>query len=172
MKFWSAREICLGEAMVDVKELITRRLAVLVGLDVSGINHAADMLTMQFGPLRQITTRRGTVKQVGAWALHVQCNWRIERAGETVGTRDDLSGPDDKARSAAERLDELLVKHGPTTVEGVLGSDSGGLWIAMSAGVRIVVTPNREEDEEDWRFFAPGADAAHFVIEGGRIGPG
>ncbi|CAN0625051.1 conserved protein of unknown function [Burkholderia multivorans] len=157
--------------MANVKELIARRLAVLVGLDVSAINHAADLLTIQFGPLRHATTRRGTVKQVGAWALHVQCNWQIERAGDIVATQDDLCGPDDKAHRAAERLDELFVKQGPTTVESVRGSESGGVWIALSAGMRIVITPNGVVDEEDWRFFAPGVDAAHFVIEGGRPDP-
>ena len=157
--------------MADIKELIARHLAVLVGLDVSGVNHAADMLTMQFGPLQQVTTLRGTLKQVGAWALHVQCNWQIEQAGAIVATQDDLSGSDDKAQGAAQCLDELLVKHGPTTVESVLGSDSGGVSIGMSTGLRIVITPNGAADEEDWRFFAPGVDAVHFVIEGGRIDP-
>ncbi|CAN0628481.1 protein of unknown function [Burkholderia multivorans] len=37
--------------------------------------------------------------------------------------------------------------------------------------MRIVITSNGVADEEDWRFFAPGVDAAHFVIEGGRIDP-
>jgi hypothetical protein len=158
--------------MADIKELIARRLAVLVGLDVSGVNHAANMLTLQFGPLQQVTTLKGALKKVGAWALHVQCSWQIQRAGSIVATQDDLSGPDDEAHRAAERLDELLVNHGSKTVESVLGSDSGGVSIALSKRLLIIITPNGVEDEEDWRFFAPGVDAEHFVIEGGRIDRG
>jgi hypothetical protein len=45
--------------MTNTKELIDTRLSVLAGLDVSAINHAADMLTVQFGPLRETVTRKG-----------------------------------------------------------------------------------------------------------------
>ncbi|MGS0893140.1 hypothetical protein ACVBGC_11460 [Burkholderia stagnalis] len=158
--------------MDDIKERISRQLAVLVGLEVSGVNHAADMLTMQFGPLRPVTTPRGAVRFQGAWALHVQCNWRIVRGRAVLATQDDLSGSDDEARTAIERLDSLLVTHEPDNdVERVRCDESGELSIALSAGLDMVITPRRVADEEDWRFFAPGADAAHFVIEGGRIDP-
>jgi hypothetical protein len=157
--------------MADIKDAIVQRLTVLIGLDVSGVSHAADMLTMQFGPLRQVSTRRGALKQVGAWSLHVQCNWQIERAGSIIATQDDLSGADDEAHRAAGFLYESLAEHGPATVESIRGSDSGGVSIGLSSGLRMVVTPSGSADEEDWRFFAPGVDGAHFVIEGGRIAP-
>ncbi|MGF7135056.1 hypothetical protein P3T40_006563 [Paraburkholderia sp. EB58] len=157
--------------MTNTKELIDTRLSVLAGLDVSAINHAADMLTVQFGPLRETVTRKGTMKRVGLWALHVQCHWQIEQPGVVVATQDDLYGPDEKASLATERLEESLVRSRVTTVESVAGSESGALCISMSAGLHLVITPDGVPDNEDWRFFAPGVDANHFVIEGGVVDP-
>lgn len=157
--------------MTDTKELITRRLTALVGLDVSGVNHAADMLTLQFGPLRQVTTRGGTVKQVGEWALHVQCGWQIERADNILATQNDLSGPGDQVHHAAEKVHELLVTSGPTVVESVSANELGRLRLSLSNGLQLTVIPADVPDEEDWRFFEPASDAKHFVIEGGKVDP-
>jgi len=156
--------------MTDTKTIITQRLAVLLGLELSGINHAADMLTLQFGQLRQITTRRGTVKQVGAWTLHVQCGWRVEQSGHLVASRDDLR-TDDVARRTTERLDRLLVNPSPAVVERVQADASGGVRIDLSLDRGLVITPDGIAEDEDWRFFAPGNDGPHFVIEGGKIDP-
>ena len=91
--------------------------------------------------------------------------------GAIVATQDDLCGRDEKARRATQRLEESLVRSSVTSVESVEGSESGTLCIAMSAGLRIVITPDGVPDNEDWRFFAPGVDANHFVIEGGVVDP-
>ncbi|MFL6705087.1 MAG: hypothetical protein ACJ8I3_22660 [Paraburkholderia graminis] len=157
--------------MIDTRKEIERHLSALRGLNVSGISHAANMLTMQFGSLRQVTNFKGAVKQVGEWALHIQCNWQIERTGEIIATQNALSGTDEEAHRAAEQLDELLVKHGLTIVEDVLANKSGGVILSMSEGLRVTITPAGIPDEEDWRFFSPAPDAKHFVIEGGKIDP-
>ncbi|MEW6344591.1 MAG: hypothetical protein AB1704_28420 [Pseudomonadota bacterium] len=157
--------------MTSTRELIDTRLSVLVGLDVSSLNHAADMLTLQFGPLRETVTRKDTMKRVGEWALHVQCRWQIKQLGAVVATQDDLYGPDEKARLATQRLEDLLVSSRLTTVESLAGSESGALCISLSAGLQLVITPEGMPNNEDWRFFAPGADANHFVIEGGAVDP-
>lgn len=158
--------------MMDEKGYIGQHLSVLVGLNVSGVGHAADMLTLQFGALREVTNLRGKVKQVGEWALHIQCKWQLERAGEIVATQDDLAGSDTDAHGATARLDELLLKHEPTSVKDVLAGEFGNVDIVLSRGLILRVTANGTADEEDWRFFAPGADAPHLVIEGGKIEPG
>lgn len=157
--------------MSSVREQITRHLAVLEGLDIGGINRAADMLTVQFGQMRQSTTRKGTVKWVGAWALHIQCDWQVRRENDIVATRNDLSGSDDNACKMVERLDALLIKHGPMVVERVLGGESGQAWITLSGGIGLAITPTSIAHEEDWRLFAPSVDGPHFVIEGGQIDP-
>lgn len=154
--------------MTDTKTEITKRLAVLVGLEVSWVSHAGDMLTMQFGPQRRYTLR-GREREDGAWALHVQCDWQLERDGGTVATREDLRGSDEKAHDTATRLREMLVGQGLVKFEKLSAYDTGGMVILLSCGYRLAVVPDGIEDDEDWRFFAPGADAAHLVIEGGKV---
>ncbi|BAO92293.1 hypothetical protein [Caballeronia cordobensis] len=157
--------------MIDTKKEITRRLTALIGLDISWVSHAADMLTMQFGPQRQYTTSRGTVLEGGAWALHVQCAWRVEEGGRVIATREDLRGTDEKAHANADRLRGILVDCDPVIVEAVLVSEVADVVLLLSRDFRLTVTSDGVEDEEDWRFFAPGADAPHLVIEGGKIAP-
>lgn len=157
--------------MLNAKHEITQHLSVVIGLAVSGINHAADMLTLQFGELRMVTTRRGTVKHIGAWALHIQCGWHIERAGAIVATGVDFRKADDETVRATERIRDLLVTSGPITVESVLAGDFGDLCISMSRDTRLVIKSDRVAGDEDWRFFSPGSDGKHFVIEGGMIDP-
>jgi hypothetical protein len=160
----------LEVTVTDTRTEIERRLASLVGLDVSWISHGGDMLTVQFGPQRRYTLR-GRDREDGVWALHVQCAWHLEHEDFTVATRDDLRGSDDKAHDSARRLHEMLVGQGPVKVEDVSADDVGGLIVSFSRGYRLEVVADRVEEEEDWRFFAPGVDAAHLVIEGGAIAP-
>lgn len=157
--------------MTSTSKLITTRLAPLEGLEVSNVNHAADMLTLGFGPLRETKNIKGVIKRVSAWAIHVQCDWRLERAGNAIATRDDLRGPDEKAHDTAKRLDETLAGQGLVKVKSIAADDTGGIVISLSGDYRLVVIPDGLEDDEDWRFFAPGVDATHFVIEGGKVAP-
>ncbi|MDR5749750.1 MULTISPECIES: hypothetical protein [unclassified Caballeronia] len=88
-----------------------------------------------------------------------------------MATVDDLRGPDDKAHSTADRLREMLVERGPSIVESVLVDEAGGVVLSLSRGFRLVVIPDGIEGDEDWRFFAPGVNAAHLVIEDGAVAP-
>ena len=155
--------------MTDAEALIKQHLAVLVGLEVSGVNHAADMLTLQFGPLRQVTTRRGTVKQVGAWALHVQCNWLLERDGRIFASQAGFRGSDNEINRAVKQLQELLTAANQAVVEGVEGNATGNVRLALAGGLDLIITPDSAADDEDWRLFAPGMGEKHFVIGGGKI---
>ena len=155
--------------MIDTRSEIERRLSVLRGLELSGVNHAADMLTLSFGPLRQVTNFKGAVKYVGAWALHIQCVWRLEEEGRTLAIQDDLRGPDEKAHASTHRLQAVLLANGLAVVEAVTADEAGGLKLSLSRGFCLTVIPDGVLDDEDWRFFAPGVDAAHLVIEAGAI---
>jgi hypothetical protein len=72
---------------------------------------------------------------------------------------------------AGAEISTLLVASVPATVEDVQASASGGVSLVMSKGLHIVITPDGIADEEDWRFFSPGSDGKHFVIEGGAVDP-
>jgi hypothetical protein len=151
---------------------IEQRLSALVGLDLSGVGYAADMLTLQFGPLRKAPSRRGTVRHIGLWALHIQCDWRLEQDGHVLASYPDFAISEDSIRVTAHRIRDWLVSSGATKVQSVAVDENAGVELVLSRGFHIFITPDGAEDDEDWRFFAPGVDAAHFVIEGGKIQPG
>ncbi|BCF96235.1 hypothetical protein PPGU19_008040 [Paraburkholderia sp. PGU19] len=139
---------------------------------MSTVHHAADMLTVQFGLLREVSNFKGAVKHVGQWALHVQCDWQIERNGKVLATQGVLAASVDEAqRRAAESISDLLVGHERTIVESILANESGDVQLILSEGTRMIVTSGRTPEYEDWRLFEPGSDARHFVIEGGKIDP-
>jgi len=158
--------------MIDSGKEIERRLSVLQGLELSSVNHAADMLTLGFGALRPVTNFRGAVKYVGAWALHIQCAWRLEKAGRVAATEDDLRGGDEKASATTERIQRLLLGDAfAATVESVTVNQSSGLLLSLSCDLRLTVIPDVPQEGEDWRFFAPGVSTAHLVITDGKIAP-
>lgn len=157
--------------MIDTSTEVTRRLSALIGLEVSWVGHAVDMLTMQFGPQKPFSSRRGRVLEGGSWALHVQCNWRIEEAGNIIATRSDLSGPDEKAHGTARRLMDLFVTTEPATVLSISADDAGGFVVSFSGQLQLTVIPDGIAGDEDWRFFAPRDDSAHLIIEGGTVAP-
>ncbi|MCC8395156.1 hypothetical protein LJ656_21440 [Paraburkholderia sp. MMS20-SJTR3] len=148
---------------------IERRLSVLPGLELSGVHHAADMLTLSFGPLHPFTNFKGVVKYMGQWALHVQCHWRLEEAGLIIATIDDLRVSDEEAHANSQRLNEMLVEHDPVVVETVLVDDRACIGLKLTRGFRLTIIRDGVEDEEDWRFFEHLSDATHLVIEGGKI---
>ncbi|CAD6562095.1 hypothetical protein ACFQ3P_37010 [Paraburkholderia sabiae] len=156
--------------MTDTREEISCRLSSIVGLEVSVVSHATDMLTLHFGPIRHYVTRRGTPLDGGAWALHIQCDWQLENAGVVFASRADFSS-DDAIRRTTNRMRQLLIESGRVIVNGISAGTSGGATIFLSTGARIVLTSDGVADEEDWRFFAPESEAKHFVIEGGKVDP-
>lgn len=157
--------------MVDTREQVRQQLSALVGLDVSGVGHAADMLTLQFGPLREVTTRRGTIKRVGAWALHIQCDWRIEQGEMVFAAYSDFAVSEESTRITTRRIRDLLVADGPAVVESIMAGDSGDACISLARGIRLVICADAIPGEEDWRLFPSNSDAKHFVIEGGEVDP-
>ena len=158
--------------MIDTKEQVRRHLSALIGLDVSGVAHAADMLTLQFGPLREVTTSRGTVKHLGDWALHIQCRWRIEQGDAIVASHLDLAASEECGRATTSQVRDLLVTQGPTAVLDVEAGESGDAVISLARGMRLIILADGIPDDEDWRLFRSNSDARHFVIEGGQVDPG
>jgi hypothetical protein len=154
--------------MSRIHEEISERISILVGLELSGITCAADMLMLQFGPLTPVRNRKGAVKHVGKWALHIQCPWQIECTGCVLASQADLRGSDGQAAHVVDKLGELIRVHGLHIVEAARVTEWGDVDLLLSASVRILTTPAHVADAEDWRLFAPGKNE-HFVFEGGKI---
>jgi hypothetical protein len=74
----------------NLSEAIIMRLDafdVLIGFRLSIVRRAADMLVLHFGDIRPHPSGDGTV---GAYALHVQCPWRLDGPTGTVTGDGDL----------------------------------------------------------------------------------
>ncbi|MGF6259387.1 hypothetical protein OKW49_000288 [Paraburkholderia youngii] len=157
--------------MIDTKEQVARHLSILIGLDVSGVAHATDMLTLQFGPLREVRTSRGSIKRLGDWALHIQCDWRIEQGSAIVASYSDFAAAEESTRRTTQRIRDLLVTQGPIAVLDIEAGEDGDAVILLTRGMCLVILADAIPDDEDWRLFPSNPDAKHFVIEGGKVDP-
>ena len=170
-----------------MKEQIERVLQPLIGVPLWGAGRAADMETFQFGPRHPVTDRRGQTREVGTYALHVQCAWRIVGPnGIVVASRDrydpseasglDVADPDfEWDRSGANLCDERRARFfdehraEPLPVEEVRADDVGSVALILGDGYRLEVFPDDSRDGEHWRFFQPHTDGDHVVVTGAGI---
>jgi len=155
---------------------------VLVGLRLSIVRRAADMLVVHFGEIRPHHSGRGTV---GQYALHVQCPWRFDGPLGTVTGRSDLweyAGPGEEPENwhhedgfslQDERLSHFFVREeGKQSwvnesdrfrVSGSQQSDRGDVRLELSGGYALLVFPAGYKGEA-WRFFVPGRRGDHLVF--------
>src|SRR5262249_18412894 len=147
---------------------------VLIGLRLSIVRRAADMLVLHFGKIRA----RGE-GSVADYALHVQCPWRFDGPGGTVTGRDDLweyAGPGERPEHwhhedgyslLDQRWGQFFVRDPRTrswvnegdrfVVTGAEQGERGDVRIALTEGYAVVLFP-ASRSREAWRLFAPGSD--------------
>lgn len=182
--------------MIETARSIVECLSVLIGSEITGCHRAADMLTMQFGPLTPSVSPRGALRMTGAWTLHVQCPWRIEAGASIYTGRSDLWEPeaepstdfdwqawDFEAGNLRDKRMALLFGDAPDNpglaakprgrivVEGVQADNFGGARVAMSQHYWLSMFPDGTRTE-DWRFFSCCDDNEHFVVAGGKASSG
>lgn len=165
-----------------MKEQIEETLQCLLGLPLWGASRAADLESFQFGDRRTVSSRRGGTKEVGEYALHVQCAWRIVgKYGIVVASRDryypagnaDEFPPDfEWDCPGANRCDErvaVLFKetaNSPLAVEAIQADNAGSIYLTLSGGYKLEVFPDDSLPGEYWRLFQPSKETEHFVITG------
>ena len=159
-------------------------LQVLVGLPLSIVRDAADMRVFHFGKVVPHPSGRGTV---GAYALHVQCPWRIVddkivvtgASDRFVEPMDDTEVHEDPRSGNLQRIkiESLLKGYDAETksfvnvteqlvVISVKTDNYGGADLQLSGGYRLQMFPDGSHDE-NWRFFA--LEGRHVVIGGGQV---
>jgi hypothetical protein len=154
----------------------------LIGLRLSIVRRAADMLVLHFGEIQQHPSGEGTV---GDYALHVQCPWRLQGPLGTITGSGDLwvyVGPgerpknwsyedgfslqDQKLGTYFER-DETTrswVNHSERFV--VMSSEESGhgdVRLELKNGMALLLFP-AESSAESWRFFVPVGSGRHVVF--------
>jgi hypothetical protein len=158
---------------------------VLIGLRLSIVRRAADMLVLHFGDIRPHRSGQGTV---GDYAFHVQCPWRFEGPAGTITGGDDLweyAGPGERpenwshedGHSLQDRRFGNFFERDESTRSWVNLSDRyvvtraeqtnlGDVRLELSGGYAIAVFPAGHRHEA-WRLFAPdGGDHLVFPREG------
>jgi hypothetical protein len=149
---------------------------VLAGLRVSIVRRAADMLVLHFGDIRAHPSGDGTI---GAYALHVQCPWRLEGPMGIVTGRDDLwsyAGPGERpprwsyedGHSLQDKRFGNLFTRDESTQSWVNESNRfavisthqtarGDVKLELAGEHAILLFPASSKYEA-WRFFSPGSD--------------
>ena len=159
-------------------------VASLVGLRLSIIRRAADMLGLHFGTLREVRTRKGHLAFVGELAVHISGPWRIDGPELTLVGQHDLfefngaeEPPDWSYEQGNTRLDaELDAAFGPAVApqdwrlisEGfdVASTDVsrfGDLDIRFVNGFAIRAFPSNVTSE-CWRLFEVDGQTDHLVV--------
>jgi hypothetical protein len=149
---------------------------------VWGPARAADMLTLQIGEPRSDISLLGRPREVGAYALHIQCPWRLTEGTRIVAGSGDLYAPADPGADR-ETWDWDVV--GPTwwddrmqeffrstslsiKVQAIMADTFGGFRLICSGDVTFEVFPSSSVAPHDvseyWRLLQPSASAEHFVV--------
>jgi hypothetical protein len=140
---------------------IDAAIAPLIGLPLWASNRAADLQSFQFGARHLVTSRfvkKGTLREVGTYALHLQCDWSITSpAGPIVGLGMSFNDRD-SAVDAWLHDREFLV-------EGARSNPRGDLRLKLAEGF-ILEASTGAADREWWRLLQPHNDVPHFVVGG------
>jgi hypothetical protein len=170
-----------------MKQEIENAVAVLLGKVLWGSHRASDMTIFQFGVRKKVTDFYGRVAEVGEYALHVQCPWRIaEEERVVVGSLDLYYPPDLKIADpvphldwdweSGNRQDELLkqmFQSGKSfQVQAIEVGAAASLHIVVREDFFLDVFPDdsvTSARHEHWRLLAPGTERPHFVITGSGI---
>ncbi len=163
--------------------------SVLIGKPLWRCTRAADMACFQFGNRHSRKTSDGRDSEVGDYALHVQCSWRITRGDEILAARADLFQPESlvspttdsyfdwqKSNLQDAKIRKLFMDDTRQfTVVATALRAAGELDILFDDELRLAVFPDssvRTEEMEHWRLFTPSIDAGlsgkhpHLVFSG------
>jgi hypothetical protein len=142
-----------------MKEAVSAALGRLLGLPLWGVGRAG-IVWFQFGGRRAVLTSRGGTKEVGEFALHLACPWR-------------LVGPAGEVLACDESRPEALAGLGspPLLCSGIRGWEDGAFELEFAGGERLRVGPGDPHCEEFWRLFRPGSEERQFVVGPSGIDP-
>lgn len=165
-------------------------VSILIGKPLWRCTRAADMACFQFGNRHKRKAPHGDDCEVGDYALHVQCSWRIIRGDEILVGKEDLYEPQDPAGADVvfdwrkgnlqdARIGKLFADgRRQFTVVGTALRAGGELDILFDDELRLEVFPNsslQTHDMEHWRLFAPSVGpelrgkTPHLVFSGAGL---
>jgi hypothetical protein len=161
---------------------IQKALSVLVGLPLLSLGRAVDLAWFEFGSRKTVKGPRGDEREVGEYALHVQCAWRITSGDSIVTGRGDIfctpeetdePTPSDFDWQKGNRFDKIVQQlfRNETRqfmVQDVAVGEAGSLAIRLEHGYQLEVFPQDSESGEHWRFFKPFVQGEPHLVVSGR----
>ena len=144
-----------------MRDTIQSRLSVLLHLPLWAVGRAGTLEWFHFGGHHAVPDRRIEIKDVGDFALHIDCPWLLLSSpfGGVIAT--DESSPQDLAEVGEMHLE---------CVEVVVG-DRGAFELHFATKHCLKVEPDDEEAQEFWRLFEPHRETPHFVVGAFGIEP-
>jgi hypothetical protein len=166
-----------------MKNQIEQATAVLIGKRLWRCTRAADLAAFQFGDRRASTTWNGEPREVGEYALHVQCSWRIVRHEKVIVAHRDLYYPaiydetqpfpsnfnwDIQGANRRDRLIQEFFQNGSRSyrVERTEAGSAGAFRLTLEQGLALEIFPDDSFEDEHWRLFEPDMERPHFVVSG------
>ena len=143
----------------------------LLGQMLRGVDRAADMAIVMFGPDVTYTPRPLPPRDIPRFGLHIQCSWRISHGSSVIVGSADAYDPEAPPNSDTwapvfARAAEVLAD-GTAIVRRVAASANGDLRVELSSGYRIeVFVDGSKRDAEMYRILVvDGGDAVVFGNE-------
>lgn len=175
-----------GVPFSDMNRDINAALDVLVGKPLWSSGRAADLQWFSFGDRKATTNARGEPLEVGEYALHVQCSWRIRRGDKVIVARPDLyhsaqaesagnmDFDDEAAGMGGNRRDARiseLFRDGAEMfpVQRIEAGAAGNFSIFFDGELVMEVFPDDLLSDEHWRFFKPRTREPHIVCTGSGV---
>jgi len=169
---------------LSIRQQVENVIAPLIGIALWDAGRAADLVWLAFGQRKTIPDFQGNPREVGEYALHVQCAWRFVQ-GETVvaGNRDlyyprGYKNQRDKFPKAfnwdvqgANRCDEMLAAlfaggARQFVVQQFEVGQAGEFALQLAGDLTLQIFPNDSLEGEHWRLFRPDSNAPHSVFTG------
>jgi hypothetical protein len=144
-----------------MKASVQKELSVLINLPLWAVGRAGSLAWFHFGGHHVVPDRRIGIKDVGDYALHIDCAWTMTTSpyGQTLAT-------DESSTEELAALDDLNL-----TCDEVSADDRGGFVLRFASGHLLTVAPDDDEAEEYWRLFEPHRATPHFVVGAAGIEP-
>ena len=169
---------------LSIRQQVESVITPLVGMPLWDAGRAADLMWLALGQRQTIQDFRGKPREVGEYALHVQCAWRFVQDEKVLVGNRDLYYPrgykDPKEEiprgfnwdvQGANRCDEVLATlfaggAKQFVVQQIEAGQAGELALLLESGLTLQIFPNDSLEGEHWRIFRPGSDAPHSVFTG------
>jgi hypothetical protein len=167
---------------VTLQDQINAALSALIGLPLWGATRALNMEMFDLGDRQTRLNRKGQEVEVGEYALHIHCPWRIVGPDGIFVASEDRNYPEDEMSNRENfdsdspsrceaRIGVWFREHSvaPLSVEQVKADSVGGFRLFLHRGFVLEAFPShslRGEYSEYWRLFRPSTEARHFVVTG------